>query len=788
MYIIDYLNKEGIDWFYINLQVNNGKKEIVPYRRIINGHEEVLPRPSFRDFTNKSNLVKSRQSSDFKNDFNLNYIAIDTNHVYQIDIDTVDSNNKPYLPDKYKALCETEPHFLSTTKKLPHIFVKVNEKNTKFKSIIQDKVELLSGQWSFCPIDTIVHNYDKNIKVIDKSIYHNYSKEYNTMSSSNQVDINELSSILQRCISKSRADDYDSWLQIGMCLYNIDNNIDGECFRLWNEFSQLSDKYEVGVCDNKWFTFKDGGGLNVGTIYHLAKQDNPFEYKNIISFRVSYDIKVFDSSHNALARIIYKLFKDEFVCATPDGKLWYYYNGHLWKEDVEHLHLRRYISNDLLKYYDNAYQQILLDAPIEEMDSDAASNSTLNIKKKKINRIRDRLKDHSFKKNMIAECAEFFYDETFLSKIDANPNLIGFNNGVYHLKQKTFVPSNSFDYVSLSVGYDFYEDKIDEKYEIVDQYFKMLHPVEEQREYYLKTIARQLFGDNGMELFHIHAGHNGSAGGGKTKSWEINKICFGDYIQKFDIALLVNTKRKDANAPSPEFKLWKGRRILYCTEPNPGETINAGVMKDLTGGEIIVYRTLFSNHFDQYIPQFKVHVMTNDLPQIDGTDEGVKRRARVLPYISKFTDNVENVDINNYVFLADTEVTSKYREDDQQRMEFIRYILDHYNHSWKYHMTDVIKQSSEQYLADNDDIHNLINEHLVKSDDGFVTLKDIKDIIKTCNYKDIKINTLKTRLERSLRVKCTPEKRIGKNKFKNVFLGYQLNSTIEIDISDDDTS
>ena len=783
MNIIEYLEKEKINWFYINLEVINGKKEIAPYRTIVEGHEKVLPRPSFTDFTKKINLVKQRQHTNFRIDYNLQHIAIDTHDVYQLDIDTVDFNNNPYVPDDYKKLCDALPYFLSTTKKLPHIFIRVNEKHHKFKCLVDEKVELLSGQWSFCPIDTLVYNYDKDIGIFDKAIYSKYNN-YNSNShirSNNVINIDEISSLLNNCISKSRADDYDSWLHIGMCLYNIDNDIDGSCFHLWNEFSQLSDKYEFGVCESKWVSFKDNGGLNAGSIYYFAKIDNPSEYNNVISRRVINDIKLFDPSHNALARIIHKLFKDVFVCATPDGKLWYFYNGHLWIEDLEHLHLKRFISNDLLKHYDIVFNQIQIDAPIDDLDSDAASNTTINIKKKKINKIRDKLKDHTSKIKIIAECTEFFYDDKFLSKIDANPNLLGFNNGVYHLKEKLFVPSNPFDYVSLSVGYDFYEDKNHAKYSIVDQYFKMLHPIFEQRDYYLKTIARQLYGDNGMELFHIHAGHNGSAGGGKTKSWEINKLCLGDYIQKFDIAFLVNSKRKDANTPSPEFKLWKGRRLLYCTEPNPGETINAGVMKDLTGGEFINYRLLFSNHFDEYIPQFKIHVMTNDLPQIDGTDEGVKRRARVLPYISKFTTNYNEIDHNKNVFLADTEITYKFRNDDQQRMEFIRYLLDHYDHNWKYNMTDIIKHSSEQYLADNDDIGKFVDEYLVKNVDGYVTLKEIKDIIKSTEFKDIKTNTLKTRLERSLGVKCIDLKRIGKIVSRNIFEGYQVKLTFQND-------
>ena len=185
---------------------------------------------------------------------------------------------------------------------------------------------------------------------------------------------------------------------------------------------------------------------------------------------------------------------------------------------------------------------------------------------------------------------------------------------------------------------------------------------------------------------------------------------------------------------------------------------------------------LFSNHFDQYVPQFKIHVMTNDLPQIDGTDEGVKRRARVLPYISRFTKKEEEVNEEMNVFLADTEVTYKYRDDDEQKMEFMRYLLNNYDHGWRYDMTDVIKKSSEQYLSDNDDIGRFVEECLLKKKDGYITLKRIKELLKTGDYKDIKSNTLKSRLERVMRVRCIDHKRIGNDRFKNVFDGYVENN------------
>jgi PP-loop superfamily ATP-utilizing enzyme len=51
MKIIEYLDKNKIDWFYINLNINKWKKkELCNYTKIENGHELTLDRPSVKDF------------------------------------------------------------------------------------------------------------------------------------------------------------------------------------------------------------------------------------------------------------------------------------------------------------------------------------------------------------------------------------------------------------------------------------------------------------------------------------------------------------------------------------------------------------------------------------------------------------------------------------------------------------------------------------------------------------------------------------------------------------------
>jgi hypothetical protein len=85
-------------------------------------------------------------------------------------------------------------------------------------------------------------------------------------------------------LNKNRATDYNSWLNVGMALFNNGDNMDNKTMRLWEEFSkQCPDKYDEMTCVNKWFTFKPlCNGLTIASIFHWLKEDNPEEHNVIM--------------------------------------------------------------------------------------------------------------------------------------------------------------------------------------------------------------------------------------------------------------------------------------------------------------------------------------------------------------------------------------------------------------------------------------------------------------------------------------------------------------------------
>ena len=81
-------------------------------------------------------------------------------------------------------------------------------------------------------------------------------------------------------LNASRADDYESWLSVGMALYHA-----GMDCSVWDEWSRQSSKYRACACEQKWRSFSSSSGstLGVGSLVDWARADgfDPYEDKPI---------------------------------------------------------------------------------------------------------------------------------------------------------------------------------------------------------------------------------------------------------------------------------------------------------------------------------------------------------------------------------------------------------------------------------------------------------------------------------------------------------------------------
>ena len=170
----------------------------------------------------------------------------------------------------------------------------------------------------------------------------------------NFEEIELVKKFVRKCLSAERADAYDSWLRVGLCLHSISQSTD--MFNLWMEFSAKSSKSsgnDLNQLRRRWDTSmrSEGNGrrLTVRSLRHWAKDDNPVAFREILEQDVSeYILHCTVPTHNHVARIMKRIYQDNYAASVSVRHTdWYEYNAnmHKWKKINQGIELRNKISS-----------------------------------------------------------------------------------------------------------------------------------------------------------------------------------------------------------------------------------------------------------------------------------------------------------------------------------------------------------------------------------------------------------------------------------------------------------
>jgi P4 family phage/plasmid primase-like protien len=438
----------------------------------------------------------------------------------------------------------------------------------------------------------------------------------------------EIVESIVKILDEKRAHNYHDWIRLGWCLRNIDNRLEDA----WEEFSSKSKKYRKGECSKIWNNMRDGG-LGLGTLHMWAKEDNCEAYTELMKS----DLKnlMYESrsmTDHDVAKVVHHMFQREYVCGSIKNRYWFEFKVHRWVISDSGIGLRLKLSEEVWR----AYQ---LEAIEYTRRAIAATNSgdqtTYQDVAKKFSNIAIKLRSTKFKENIMKECSELFYINKFEENLDSNPNLIGFENGIYDLEEHIFRDGKPEDFVTFSTGVSYIPyDEHSPVIGAINTYMAQVLSNKKVRNYVLKLFASFIAGHVKEQKFYIWTG---SGSNSKSKLVELFEKSMGDYCCKFPITLLTQ-KRVASNAANSELARAKGKRFACLQEPNEDERINIGLMKELSGGDKIMARALYKEPFE-FNPQFKMLLLCNHLPSVPSDDGGTWRRIRVVEFTSKFVED-----------------------------------------------------------------------------------------------------------------------------------------------------
>ena len=398
-------------------------------------------------------------------------------------------------------------------------------------------------------------------------------------------------------------------------------------------------------------------GVTKRSIMYWAKQDAYEAYEKVKRTTIDYYIEetIFDAADFDYAMVLYHMFKDKYVCSSITNKRWYTFKRHRWEKD-EGQSLRLEISRDMFALYSEKQNQYLADLQNYETNNDV--HEKMQKKVKKIAEVCIKLKKTNDKNNIMREAMEIFFDKDFVKNMDANKYLLCFSNGVVDFRTKSFRQGYPQDYITKTTGIPYIPYNIDECREISDEittFMKQLFPQEELCRYMWDHLSASLIGAKKEHAFNIY---RGSGSNGKSILTDLMSQALGEYKGTVPITL-VTEKRGTIGGTSSEIIQLKGIRYAVMQEPSKDAVINEGILKELTGGDPIQARALYSDS-EIFEPQFSLVVCTNALFDVKSNDDGTWRRMKLVDYMSKFISEGEtHTDDTKYVFPKDKGLKEK---------------------------------------------------------------------------------------------------------------------------------
>lgn len=520
-------------------------------------------------------------------------------------------------------------------------------------------------------------------------------------------------------LSYARSDSYEDWIRVGWALRNTDVGL----LPVWIKFSKLSKKFVPGECERKWYNMRDPSSsksrLTIASLCMWAQEDNPEEYD---LFKKDDYLRILKKNTEinsyGVAKALHAKYYDSYICAnigSGEKDIWYEFKDHRWKKIPKAHTLIVKMSEEFADEYLRLVKETI-DKTIGLPKNDI--RELLDKERQKYQTISEKLRHTGFKKQVLEEAKYLFYNPNFMDYLDESTNLIGFENGVLDLETMKFRDGSPDDYISLSTKVDYVP--WNEKHPIakkIRQFLKEILPIDSVREYFLTVLSTCLSGENKEEKFYIESG---TGSNGKSLVFAIVREALGEYYISCPVQMLTK-KRNASNQASPELAMLKGKRCGIYQEPDNGEKLNVGLLKELTGNDVMMVRGLYSEPI-QLKFQLKFFLQCNDLPNVPSQDGGTWRRIRLIAFISKF---IEQPNPNKkHQYKIDYNLKNEIKKWGEMFASLlVMYYGKYVENKFSIYEPSEVTKATDAYKAKNDFMEEYFRDKLVNTDND-------KDCIK----------------------------------------------------------
>lgn len=209
-------------------------------------------------------------------------------------------------------------------------------------------------------------------------------------------------------------------------------------------------------------------------------------------------------------------------------------------------------------------------------------------------------------------------------QLDSDPWLLNCQNGTINLRNGQLLAHRREHLITkvLTVAYD-----PDAQAPIWEQFLaRIMNDDQELINFLQNAIGYSLTGLTVEQcLFYLF----GLGSNGKSTLIETVFELLGHYAKRLSSEALM-LKTNGGGIPN-DVAMLTGARLVVASEVEEGAKLNEAKIKELTGSDTVTARFLHQEFF-AFKPQFKLWIAGNHKPIIKGTDLGIWRRIRLIPF------------------------------------------------------------------------------------------------------------------------------------------------------------
>lgn len=220
---------------------------------------------------------------------------------------------------------------------------------------------------------------------------------------------------------------------------------------------------------------------------------------------------------------------------------------------------------------------------------------------------------------------------------DQARGLINLQNGILRLSDGALLPHDRARCITRLAGaaYD-----TAAKAPVWDAFLDSVTGGDKALQAYLQCMVGYMLTGSIKEqcLFFLY----GEGSNGKSTFLDVLANLLGSYAMNAQSDTI--TAKRAGDGPRTDIARLKGARLVTISECPADVWLDEAMVKQLTGGDTVTARYLYGREFE-YKPEFKLIMATNHKPRIRGTDTGIWRRIRLVPFVQSIPEDKQDIQL-----------------------------------------------------------------------------------------------------------------------------------------------